>query len=218
VNAGAGAAPQSKTLTLTNTGGQSIDPQAPALTGTDQADYVIDSVNCAATLAPGGVCTYVVRFAPVTADLTYDSSAQLRISYAHGSMAAATATSILSGQVNAASAPKPIKAVSASGTTIVWCQGAGCQPPATRLRFALTSATTVRLVLRTRVHGQFKQVATSTFPGHPGVNRVRIAGRWHGHLAAAAGPVQILVQTHQDGHWRTATTVPLTVRHTRQSG
>jgi hypothetical protein len=140
------------------------------------------------------------------------------IQYAHGSMGAATATSVLSGQVNEAPARLPIKGVSASGTTIVLCEGAGCHSPATRLRFELNRATTVRLVLRTRVHGQLKQVATSTLRGHPGVNRVRVTGRWHGHLAAAAGPVQILVQTHRDGHWSTATTVPRTVRHTHRRG
>lgn len=215
VNAGAGAASQSKTFTLTNTGGQSIAPQAPTLTGNDQADYVIGSVRCAVTLQPGDACTYVVKFAPVTVDATYDASAQLNIQYVHGSVPAATATSILSGRVNETPVHTQITGISATGTTIVWCEGAGCRYPTTRLRFELNRGTTVRLVLvRTRLHGRWKQVATSTLRGHAGVNRDRIAGRWHGHLVSA-GRVQIFGQIQRDHHWTTVKTVRLTVRHTR---
>ena len=108
-----------------------------------------------------------------------------------------------------------IAGISATESTIVWCQGARCRYPATSLRFALNRATTVRLVLRTRVHGHFTPVATTTLHGHPGVNRDRIAGRWHGHLFPT-GPVQILVQIQQDHRWKTTKTISLTVRHTSQ--
>jgi hypothetical protein len=108
-----------------------------------------------------------------------------------------------------------ITKISATGPTIVWCRGAGCRYPATRLRFALNRATTVRLVLRTRVDGHWKQVATTTVHAHGGVNVDRIAGRWHGRLVPA-GPVQILVQIQPDGHWTTVKTLRLTVHHTRQ--
>jgi DNA-binding beta-propeller fold protein YncE len=108
-----------------------------------------------------------------------------------------------------------ITGISVTSTTIVWCQGAGCQYPTTRLRFALNRATSVRLLLRTLVHGHWKQVATTTLHGRRGINRDRIAGRWHGHLVPT-GAVQILVQIQRDQHWRTAKTIGLTVRHTSQ--
>jgi hypothetical protein len=93
--------------------------------------------------------------------------------------------------------------------------GTGCRYPPTRVRFELNRATTVRLVLQTRVHGHWKQVATTHLHGRPGVNRDRIAGRWHGRLVPA-GPVRILVQIQADDHWRTAKTIGLTVRHIRR--
>ena len=62
-------------------------------------------------------------------------------------------------------------------------------------------------------HGHFTPVATTTLHGHRGINRDRIAGRWHGHLFPT-GPVQILVQIQHDHRWTTAKTISLTVRHT----
>ncbi len=106
-----------------------------------------------------------------------------------------------------------ITAISATEPTILWCQD--CRYPATSLRFTLNRATTVRLVLRTRVHGHFTPVASTTLHGHRDLNRDRIAGRWHGHLFPT-GPVQILVQIQHDHHWKTAKTISLTVRHTSQ--
>ena len=108
-----------------------------------------------------------------------------------------------------------ITAISATASTIMWCQGTGCRYPATGLRFTLNRATTVRLVLRTRVHGHFTPVASTTLHGDRGVNRHRIAGRWHSHLVPT-GPVQILVQIQPDHRWKTAKTISLTVRHTSQ--
>ena len=107
-----------------------------------------------------------------------------------------------------------ITGISVTGTRIVWCQDDGCGYPTTSLGFVLNRATTVRLVLRTRVHGHYKQVATATLNGHQGINQHRIPGRWHGHLFPT-GPVQILVQIQPDHHWTTAKTIGLTVRHTR---
>jgi streptogramin lyase len=119
-----------------------------------------------------------------------------------------------------APAPTPtaqlrITGIRATANTIVWCQSAGCQYPATQLRFALNRPTAVRLLLRTRVHGHWKQVATTTLRGHSGINYDRIAGRWHGHLFPT-GAVQILAQIQPDQHWTTAKTIYLTVRHNRQ--
>jgi hypothetical protein len=108
-----------------------------------------------------------------------------------------------------------ITGISATGSTVVWCRGTGCRYPPTRVRFELNRATTVRLVLQTRDHGHWKQVATATLHGHPGLNRDRIAGRWHGRLVPA-GPVRILVQIQAGDDWRTAKTIGLTVRHTHQ--
>jgi hypothetical protein len=98
--------------------------------------------------------------------------------------------------------------------TIAWLDGIVAIAP-TFLRFELNRATTVRLVLQGRVHGHWKQVATTQLHGHPGVNRDRIAGRWHGR-PVPAGPVRILVQIQADDHWRTAKTIGFTVRHIRQ--
>ena len=93
--------------------------------------------------------------------------------------------------------------------------GDGCRYPSPVLQFQLTRATTIRLVLRTHAHGHWQRAATTTLPGHQGINRHRLAGRWHGHLFPT-GPVKVLVQIQQDNHWSTAKTIGLTVRHTRQ--
>jgi hypothetical protein len=108
-----------------------------------------------------------------------------------------------------------ITGISVTSTTVVWCERAGCPYPTTRLQFALNRATSVRLLLRTRVHGHWSDVATTTLHGHLGINRDRIAGRWHGHLFPT-GAVQILVQIQPDQHWRTAKTIDLTVSHPSQ--
>lgn len=108
-----------------------------------------------------------------------------------------------------------ITGIRATANTIVWCQNAGCRYPATQLRFALNRPAAVRLLLRTRAHGHWKQVATTTLRGHSGVNYDRIAGRWHGHLFPT-GAVQILAQIQTDQHWTTAKeTIELTVHHNR---
>ena len=85
-----------------------------------------------------------------------------------------------------------ITGIAVTATTIGWCQRAGCPYPASRLRFALNRATTVRVLLRALVHGHWKQVAATKLHGHRGANSDRIAGRWHGHLFPV-GAVQILV-------------------------
>ena len=135
-----------------------------------------------------------------------------------------TGTAHISYTVQAATPTTPptspaprITGISATGTRIVWCHGTSCHYPTTRLRFSLNRPTAVRLVLRTRAHGQYKQLATTTLHGHQGANQHRIAGRWHGDLYPT-GAVQILVQIQHDHHWRTAKTIGLAVRHTPQRG
>jgi hypothetical protein len=62
-----------------------------------------------------------------------------------------------------------IATISATATTIVWCQAAGRKYPTTSLQFALNRATTVRLLLRTHANGRYRQVATTTLHGHQGI-------------------------------------------------
>ena len=108
-----------------------------------------------------------------------------------------------------------ITAISATTATIVWCHNDGCQYPASRLRFALNRAATIRLLLHTHTQRHWTRVASTTLRGHRGINRRRIAGRWHGHLYPI-GAVQILVQIQRDHRWTTAKTIGLTVHHTRK--
>jgi hypothetical protein len=116
------------------------------------------------------------------------------------------------------SPPAPrITGISATGTGIVWCHGTSCHYPTIRLRFSLNRPIAVRLVLRARVHGNYKQLATTTLHGHHGANQDRIAGRWHRHLYPIRA-VQILVQMQHDHHWTTAKTIRLAVRHPHQRG
>jgi DNA-binding beta-propeller fold protein YncE len=107
-----------------------------------------------------------------------------------------------------------ISEISVTMKLVIWCRGHGCRYPSTALRFLLNHTATVRLALRTRAHGHWKQVATTKLKGHRGMNRHRIAGRWHG-LLVPTGPVQILVQIRRGRHWTTSKNIGLTVRHTR---
>jgi hypothetical protein len=66
------------------------------------------------------------------------------------------------------------------------------------------------LVLRVRSHGHWRQAAVATLHGHPGANRFRLAGRWHGQMLPARR-VQILVKLHTHGRWATHKTLTLTV-------
>jgi hypothetical protein len=102
-----------------------------------------------------------------------------------------------------------------TGAPVVWCWGRGCRYPNTSLRFDLNRPATLRLVLRTRIHGHWRQAAITSIQGHRGDNRRRIAGRWHGDLVPARA-VQILVQIRHNSHWKTAKTIHLTVRHKHQ--
>jgi hypothetical protein len=107
--------------------------------------------------------------------------------------------------------PTKLTGISVSGS-VLWCRGKDCRYPTARLRFDLNQAATLRLVLRTRSQGHWRQVATAAVHGHGGVNRHRIAGRWHG-LLVPAGPVEILVEAQQGGRWVTVKTIHLTVHH-----
>jgi hypothetical protein len=212
-----------KTVTFTNTGDKPLVITTASLTGknADQFDILTGQDSCSAqTVAPGATCTVAVRFAPSATG--YQSAALSPASSAPGSPTlvplsgtgvAVTPTPTPTGP--AAPVKLRITGISATAATIVWCKDTGCQYPLTRLRFTLNHATTVRLVLRSRARGHWTRIARTTLAGHRGINRHRIAGRWHGHLFPT-GPVQILVQTPRNHHWSTAKTIRLTVRHTSQ--
>jgi hypothetical protein len=104
-------------------------------------------------------------------------------------------------------APTRISDVALS-KVVTWC--ATCRYPSARLRFRLNRAVTVRLVLRVRSDGHWRQDALATLRGHEGANRFRLAGRWHGHLVPA-GRVQILVELHPNGRWVVKKRLGLTV-------
>jgi WD40 repeat protein len=105
-----------------------------------------------------------------------------------------------------------IQDVAETAKTITWCPRSACPYPAAMLTFHAQRTESVRLVLRARPDGEWKQVATSTVHAHTGSNEFRIAGRWHGALLPAR-PVQILVQIRAGSHWKTKATLRLTVTH-----
>jgi YVTN family beta-propeller protein len=107
-----------------------------------------------------------------------------------------------------------ISQISLTANVIVWCRALGCRYPSTALQFDLNHAAPIRLVLRIRAHGHWEQAATASLHGHRGINRHRIAGRWHGRLFPADS-ARIDVQTRRGHQWTTVTTVDLTVRHHR---
>ncbi len=109
-------------------------------------------------------------------------------------------------------APPRVSDIGVTTTTIVWCSGCSASPA--RLRFQLTRATPVRLVLLTHAAHGFVAVAASVLHGHAGLNEPRIVGRWHGRLVSH-GPVRIELELRSDGRWTTAGTVRLTVRRHR---
>jgi hypothetical protein len=67
-----------------------------------------------------------------------------------------------------------------SSRTIRWCRG--CEFPQVRLAFGLSRSAVVHLTLSTQRDGTWRQVGTATSNRHTGQNRIRVAGRWHGHL------------------------------------
>jgi hypothetical protein len=105
-----------------------------------------------------------------------------------------------------------VTAISTTAKTVTWCRGPGCKYPSTRLLFDLNGPTTVRLVLSRHDDVGWKRVATASISGHIGLNRHRLAGRWHGALVPA-GPVRIALQVRKDDHWKTRRTLRLRVFH-----
>jgi WD40 repeat protein len=102
--------------------------------------------------------------------------------------------------------------VAESAKTITWCLRSTCPYPKAMLTFSARRTGSIRLLLRARFDGEWKQVATSIVHAHTGSNSFRIAGRWHRALIPAR-PVQLLVQSRSGNHWKTEKTLRLTVTH-----
>lgn len=122
-----------------------------------------------------------------------------------------SSTPVTSVTPKSAAAPL-IYDVATSSHTVVWCKGAGCSYPNTALSFRARQATTVRLVLRASVGGKWTQVGSLSVHARRGLNKHRLAGRWHGALTPAR-PVQLIVQSKSGGAWKTARALKLTVVH-----
>jgi hypothetical protein len=102
--------------------------------------------------------------------------------------------------------------VTVSRSTVTWCRGARCRYPNTRLRFTLSGASMVRLVLSAKVNGRWRQVAATEVHARHGSNSYRIAGRWRGQLVAIRH-VRLRFQLKRNGHWQTQKLMLLTVHH-----
>jgi len=163
-----------------------------------QYTYTVTATSADGLTASASV-TYTVNAAPVVVTPT---------------PVAATPTPVAVTPTPTPAAPVPVVAttVSTSTRTVTWCWTSGCDYPNTQLRFDLNQAATVRLVLRAKVHGHWRQVAMTSVHGRRGSNSYRIAGRWHGQLVPAR-PVQLLVQLESNGHWQTRKVLALVVRH-----
>jgi DNA-binding beta-propeller fold protein YncE len=101
-----------------------------------------------------------------------------------------------------------IGGISLTSHTITWCRS--CKYPSAELLFTLSQPATVRLVLTAKTRRAWRQVASTLLRPHATANRYRLAGRWHGQLVPARH-LRLLVQLAHGGHWRTRTTMTLTV-------
>jgi hypothetical protein len=103
--------------------------------------------------------------------------------------------------------------ITTSGRSVTWCWGArACKYPATQLRFTLATSDTVRLVLEAKARGVWRKLAATNINGHKGINRFRIAGRWHGAFVPAR-TVKLLIEVEHDHRWVAHKQIVLTIRH-----
>ncbi len=126
-----------------------------------------------------------------------------------------TTAQITQSPVAQSMTPRVIYDVGDSGNTITWYFGARCSYPKTMLTFRTRRAVAVRLALGARVGGAWKQIGSVSIRDHAGLNKLRIAGRWHGALTPARS-VRLKVQGRTGSAWRTYKTLSLTVTHTHQ--
>ena len=114
----------------------------------------------------------------------------------------------------AAPAPTPltISTIGLSRSDVVWCFGQGCKYPDTHVRFTLSRAAPVRMVLQASAKGNWKNMADTMVSGHPGSNNRRSPGVGTG-LWSRLVKVRVLVQLKAGSHWTTRKTLRLFVKH-----
>lgn len=154
--------------------------------------------------------TYVVNAPPPTTTQTTPSTPTTTQTTPSTPTTPATSTT---PTTPTATPPPVVHSIAVSRKTVVWCRGSHCTYPNATLSFRATRAESVRLLLRIKASGHWRQVGVAKVKAHAGLNRIRIAGRWHGALVPAR-KVELLVQSTDSGHWRTHKTLQLTVVHT----
>ncbi|MDA8067742.1 MAG: hypothetical protein M0T77_03905 [Actinomycetota bacterium] len=85
--------------------------------------------------------------------------------------------------------------------TVVWC-AKRCGYPDTLLVFRSCAKARIRLLLHEHTRREWRTVATAFTTGHKGLDRRRVAGRWHRHLVPS-GSYQLWVQVNTHRHGRT---------------
>lgn len=81
----------------------------------------------------------------------------------------------------------------------------------TKLTFKLSAKASVRVLLQEKIHGKWRQVATSTIHGKQGANTFAVGSKWHKHFVPRR-KTRILVQLKPSSKWVTEKTLTLTVR------
>jgi hypothetical protein len=210
------------TFTITNTGAGDLSIGQATLTGADLGQFSIAKDTCSNTnLAPTGACTLDVRFAPSS---TGAASAELDLPSDAASGSPATVALTGTGRVPASppatvSAPVPTPPTSTfpaltrqalSAQTVVWQTGHAA--PRLWLSFTSSSAATLHVTLRSRVHGRWVQQDVITKHVTAGRDRVQLVGRWHG-LLYAAGHHRLVTYTTAAGKRSKARTFDVTVIH-----
>jgi len=117
-------------------------------------------------------------------------------------------TAPVSPAIAPANPPVTISAIRFTTPVVTWCKH--CGYPNTKLGFHLSATADIRLDLMVRVHGRWRQVATTTLHGHRGNNSFRVAGRWHGQLVPGR-TTHILLRLKRGSTWTTVKTLNLTV-------
>jgi hypothetical protein len=93
----------------------------------------------------------------------------------------------------------------------------GCTYPKAQVRFTLSRATTVRLVVQARRHGHWRTVRTIAIKAHAGASRHALKGHWAGALTVGVH-LRLLVQLSHGRGWSTQKTVTLKTHSRRHTG